>query len=104
MIPDLLESVYQESAVPLPGSALHNQHINYYSHWDDGGHTDDDTDDEGHTDDEDDTNDEGHTDDEDDTNDEDRKRPRDTTPVFTPSKLYLFDQMQGRCDTWTQNT
>ena len=28
----LYEFLYQESAVPLPGSALHNQHINYYSY------------------------------------------------------------------------
>ena len=53
----LLESLYQESAVPLPGSARHNQHINYYDHsgyyWDD-----------------------------------------DTTPMFTPSKLYLFNRMK----------
>ena len=55
----LLESLYQESAVPLPGSAHHNQHINYYGHyWDDR-----------------------------------EKRPRDTTPMFTPSKLYLFNEM-----------
>ena len=61
-IPDrsLLESLYQESAVPLPGSALHNQHINYYSH----------------------------------IMDDHEKRPRDTTPVFTPSKLYLFEGMK----------
>ena len=57
----LLESLYQESAVPLPGSVLHNQHINYYNH---------DVDDR-------------------------RKRPRDTTPVFTPSRLYLFEEMKG---------
>ena len=49
----LLESLYQESAVPLLDSVLHNQHINYY----------------------------------------DRFRPRDTTPVFTPSKLYMFECM-----------
>ena len=51
----LLESLYQESAVPLPGSALHNQHINYCDH---------------------------------------RYEPRDTTPVFTPSKLYVFDDVK----------
>ena len=51
----LLESLYQESAVPLPCSALHNQHINYYDHDDD--------------------------------------EPRDTTPMFTPSKLYMFEHM-----------
>ena len=37
-IPDrsLLESLYQETAVPLPGSVLQNQHINNYKHdWDD---------------------------------------------------------------------
>ena len=51
----LLESLYQESAVPLPGSVLHNQHINYYDH---------------------------------------RYGLRDTTPVFTPSKLYLFDAIK----------
>ena len=28
----LLKSLYQESAVLLPGSALHNQYINYYDH------------------------------------------------------------------------
>ena len=66
---DLLESLYQESAVPLPGSALHNKHINYYDHEED-----------------------------------DRvRRPRDTTPVFTPCKLYLFEWDEGRCDTWTQD-
>ena len=63
-IPDidrsLLESLYQESAVPLPGSALHNQHINYYGHY----------------------------------MDDLKKRPRDTTPLFTPSKLYLFEGMK----------
>ena len=56
----LLESLYQESAVLLPGSALHNQHINYYDH-----HEDDML-----------------------------RRPRDTTPVFTPSKLYMFEKMK----------
>ena len=30
----LLESLYQEPAVSLRGSALHNQHINYYNHYD----------------------------------------------------------------------
>ena len=59
-IPDidrsLLESLYQESAVPLSGSVLHNQHINFHHHAVDG--------------------------------------PRNTTPVFTPSKLYLFDHMK----------
>ena len=56
----LLEYLYQESAVPLPGSALHNQHSNYYYHG----------------------------------MDDYEKRPRDTTPVFTPSKLYLFGNMK----------
>ena len=56
----LLESLYQESAVLLPGSALHNQYINYYSHF----------------------------------IDDWQKRPRDTTPVFTPSKLYVFEEMK----------
>ena len=62
----LLESLYQESAVPLPGSALHNQHINYYDHYRDN----------------------------DDDDDNDQGRPRDTTPVFTPSKLYVFNLMK----------
>ena len=58
--PDIYrESLYQESAVALPGSALHNQHINYYHWWD-----------------------------------EYEKRPRDTTPVFTPSKLYIFNEIE----------
>ena len=52
----LLESLYQESAALLPGSALHNQHINYYNH--------------------------------------SRYGPNDTTPVFTPSKLFLFENMK----------
>ena len=56
----LLESMYQESAVPLSGSALHNQHINYYYHY----------------------------------IDDREKRPRDTTPVFTPSKLFVFRSME----------
>ena len=63
-IPDidtsLLESLYQASAVPLPDSALHNQHVNYYDHY----------------------------------RDDLKKIPRDTTPVFTPSKLYVFDWME----------
>ena len=50
------ESLYRESAVPLPGSALHNQHINYYDHISAG--------------------------------------PRDTTTVFIPSKLYVFNSMK----------
>ena len=60
IVTSLFESLYQESAVPLPGSAFHNQHINYYSHY----------------------------------IDDSRKRPRDTTPVFTPSKLYIFSDME----------
>ena len=56
----LFESLYRESDVSLPGSVLHNQHINYYDHW----------------------------------NDDDEYRPRDTTPVFTPSKLYVFSSME----------
>ena len=53
----LLESLYQESTVPLPGSVLHNQHINYYNHL------------------------------------VDDNEPRET-PVFTPSKLYVFGDME----------
>ena len=56
----LLESLYQESAVPLSGSVLHNQHINYYNHG----------------------------------MDDKRKKPRDVTPVFSPSKLYVFKWMK----------
>ena len=54
----LLESLYQESAVPLPGSVFHNQHINYYDH------------------------------------PLDDNEPRDTTPVFTPCKLYMFQHVK----------
>ena len=87
----LLESLYQESAVPLPSSALHNQHINYYKHYDTDVEDEYDTDDEDEydTDDE----DEYDTDDEDkyDTYDDDELR--DMTSVFTPCKLYVFKNM-----------
>ena len=55
----LLESIYKEAAIQLPGSALHNQHINYYDH----------------------------------VMDDDTKRPRDSTPIYTPSKVYIFNEM-----------
>ena len=57
---NIIESLYQESAVPLPGSARHNQHINYYCH----------------------------------DYDDWKKRPRAMTPVFTPSKLFVFKSMK----------
>ena len=53
---DLLKALYAESKVQLPGSALHNNNINYYDHTEDN---------------------------------------LDTTPVYTPSKMYMFLDMKA---------
>ena len=102
----LLESLYQESAVPLPGSGLHNQHINYYKHEGDDDDDDDDNEDDDNDDDNEDDDNNNDDDDHDDHDDHDddycnhdmddrKEKPRDTTPVFTPSKLYMFEKMKG---------
>ena len=52
----LLKALYAESNVQLPGSALHNNNINYYDHTEDN---------------------------------------LDTTPVYTPSKMYAFLDMKA---------
>ena len=53
----LLQTLYCESQVQLPGHPLHNQHINYYNH----------------------------------NGDDHKRRPRDTTAVYFPSKVYVFN-------------
>ena len=53
---DLLKALYSESKVQLPGSALHNNNINYYDH---------------------------------------RGANLDTTPVYIPSKMYVFMEMKA---------
>ena len=57
---DLLQALYSESRVQLPGHPLHNKYINYYNHWED----------------------------------DYMKRPRDTTPIYTPSRWYEFRYMR----------
>ena len=54
----LIESLYRESRVSLPGQPYHNAHINYY------------------------------------INPRYCPGPRDTSPIYTPSKQYVFSQMK----------